>query len=275
MALAAKPEALKEATAMATPLGRVEDQQRRPGADAEPASTAPEPVDVEPASMDGELQLVEETGMSDAFGTTGLRLVSPDKQPLRNVLALHCDGGCGSVAAGGVRSNMVTCAEDGEQKLLGHEKIASPKLISPPPIPPPPPPHPPSSSVLPPSNPSKSDLPHSSFSDEPSREATGPPSPGPTLPPSPPLSPSWRPLQRKRRMHRDTDPMEHSGLEGVGWEAKRSRVPMKDDVLLCLRISEDIGSESTPCEVAKELSRCLHEVRSRNLARVAPYRKYK
>ncbi len=55
-------------------------------------------------------------------------------------------------------------------------------------------------------------------------------------------------------------PEEGEVEEEEAWLAKRPRVPVRDGVLLCLRISEDIGSASTPAEVARELARCLHEV---------------
>lgn len=59
-----------------------------------------------------------------------------------------------------------------------------------------------------------------------------------------------------------TDIMEHSGLEEVeGLEMKRAKVAMEDSAMLCMELGEGVGRESGEMEVARELARCLYEVR--------------
>lgn len=69
-----------------------------------------------------------------------------------------------------------------------------------------------------------------------------------------------KPSKRKRRRQAET--MEHSGLECAA--AKRTKDPpgpASDELVLCLRL-QGIDEDSLPHDVAEELVRCLHEVRT-------------
>lgn len=176
---------------------------------------------LEDVPMDGELE------MSGVSCKTSLKQVIPDRETLEN----------GHSGRSSTREKL-----DEQSHLELHSTDHSSHCVPP--------------SMTPPSHsPTNLRPSHSPSSIDRLLAAYDSPPPSPPLPPSPPS----RPLRRKRYFDLDAAPSEEEE-EGGECGVKRSRVPVRDDVLLCLAISEDIDSDSSPAEVAKELARCLHEV---------------